>query len=93
VDRGLVDLGVTKGALDGVHGASEEVLAKLFETSTGDGGVEVDTLEERVDLDGGLSGRGEGTLSTLASSAKTAEGTSVGGEIPEDGMLVKCNQK
>jgi hypothetical protein len=55
VNRGLVDLGVTESALDGLHGAAEEVLAELLETGTGDGGVEVDTLEERVNLDGGLS--------------------------------------
>jgi len=56
VNRGLVDLGVTERALDGIHGGAEEVLAELFETSTGDGGVEVDTLEERVNLNGGLCG-------------------------------------
>lgn len=38
------------------------------------GGVEVDTLEEKVDLNGGLVGGGEeGTLGTLASSAETTE--------------------
>ncbi len=57
------------------------VLAKLLETGTGDGGVEVDALEERVDLDRGLGGGGEGTLGTLASSAETTESTGVGGEI------------
>jgi len=81
VDGGLVNLGVTEDTLDGLHGAAEEVLAELLETGTGDGGVEVNTLEEGVDLDGGLSSRGEGTLSTLASSAKTAESTSVGGQV------------
>jgi len=62
VDGGLVDLGVAEDTLDGLHGGAEEVLAKLLETSTCDGGVEVDTLEERVDLDGGLGGGRESTL-------------------------------
>ena len=32
------------------------------------------SLEERVDLDGGLGSRGEGTLGTLTSSTETTEG-------------------
>ncbi len=59
----------------------EEVTAELLETSTGDGGVEVDTLEERVDLDSGLGSRREGTLSTLTGGAETTKGTSVGGQV------------
>ena len=59
-------------------------MAELFETSTGDGGVEVDTLEERVDFDGGLRGGREGTLGTLASGTKPAESTRVGREIWND---------
>ena len=81
VDGGLVDLGVTEDTLNGLHGAAEEVLAELLETGTGDGGVEVNTLEERVDLDGGLGSGREGALGTLASGAETTESTGVGGQI------------
>ena len=81
VDGGLVDLSVTEDTLNGLHGATEEVLAELLETGTGDGGVEVDTLEERVDLNGGLGSGRESALGTLASSAETTEGTSVGGQV------------
>jgi hypothetical protein len=81
VDLGLVDLGVGQDTVNRLDGGAEKILAKLLEASTGDGGVEVDTLEERVDLNGGLGGRREGTLGTLASSAETAESTSVGREI------------
>jgi hypothetical protein len=81
VDRGLVDLGITEDTLDGLHGGTEEVLAELLETSTGDGGVKVNTLEERVDLNGSLGGGREGTLGTLASSTETAESTCIGGQI------------
>jgi hypothetical protein len=56
-------------------------MAELLETGTGDGGVEVDALEERVDLNGGLSGGREGTLGPLASGAETTKGTSVGAEV------------
>lgn len=81
VDGGLVDLGVTEDTLDRLHGLAEEVLAEFLETSTGDGGVEVNALEEGVDFDGGLSRGGEGALGTLTSSAETAEGTRVGGQV------------
>jgi hypothetical protein len=37
-------------------------------------GIEVDTLEKSVDLDGSLSSRRKGMLGTLASSAKTTKG-------------------
>ena len=77
----LVDLRVLEDALDGFHRGAEEVLAELLEAGAGDGGVEVDALEERVDLDGGLGGRRESALSTLAGGAETAEGASVGREV------------
>ncbi|KAF1755607.1 hypothetical protein GCK72_012057 [Caenorhabditis remanei] len=50
----LVHLGVTEGLLDWVHGGSEEISAELLETSTSDVGVEIDSLEERVDLNRSL---------------------------------------
>merc|ERR1719282_1489438 len=81
VDGGLVDLGVAENTLDWLHGGTEEVLAKLLETGTGDRGVEVDTLEERVDLDGGLSRRGQSPLRALTSRTQTTESASVGGKV------------
>ena len=83
MDVGLVDLGVTEDLLDGLESGAEEVLAELLETGTSERGVEIDTLEKRVDLDGGLGSRGEGTLGTLTSSTETTEGTGVGGDILE----------
>jgi hypothetical protein len=83
VDLGLVNLGISQDTVDGGEGRAEEVLAQLFETSTGDGGVEVDTLEQRVDLNRGLGGGGEGSLSTLAGGAETTQSTCVGAEICE----------
>lgn len=78
---GLVDLGVGQDTVNGLQGGAEQVLAKLLEASTGDGGVEVDTLIQGVDLDGGLSRGGESALGTLTSSAETAQSTGVGGQI------------
>jgi hypothetical protein len=55
MDRRLVDLGITEDTLNWLHGAAEEILAQLFETSTGDGAVEVFTVCKRVDFNRGLS--------------------------------------
>ena len=81
MDVSLVDLGVAEDLLDGLESASEEILAQLLETGTGEGSVEVDTLEERVDLDRRLGGGRESTLGTLASGTETTESTRVRGEI------------
>jgi len=81
VDLGLVDLGVGQDTVDGLESRAEEILAQLLEAGTGDRGVEVDTLEERIDLNRGLGRRRKGALGTLASSAQAAEGTRVGGQI------------
>lgn len=81
VDLRLIDLSISQDSVDGLDGRSEEVLAKLLESSTGDRCVEVDTLEERVDLNRSLSGRGKSTLGTLASSTKTTEGTGISRKV------------
>ena len=81
VDRRLVDLGVAEDALDGVHGGTEEVLAKLLEAGTRDRGVEVDTLVERVDLNRRLGRRRESALGTLASGPQATESTGIAGQV------------
>jgi len=81
VDGRLIDLSIAEHTLDGLHGGSEEILAQLFETSTSDGGVEVDALEERIDLNGSLSRRRESALGTLASGSETAKSTGIAGQI------------
>ena len=67
--------------LDGVEGASEEVLAQLLETSTSKGCVEVDTLEERVDFDGGGGSGRESSFGVFAGGAETTEGTRIEGNV------------
>jgi hypothetical protein len=81
VDLGLVDLSIRQDAVNRLEGRAEKILAELLEASTGDRGVEIDTLEERVDLDRGLSRRRKSALGTLASSAQAAERAGVGGEV------------
>ena len=77
MNAGLVDFGVTEHLLDGLESAAEEVLAQFLEAHTGEGGVEADTLEEGVDLDGGLSRRRERALSTLVRGMEPTESTQV----------------
>ncbi|KAK8923280.1 NAD-specific glutamate dehydrogenase [Metarhizium anisopliae] len=71
----LVDLGIRDDAVERLHGRTEEILAKLFETSSGDGGVEVDVLHQRVDLNRGLRSRRQSALGTLTGASKTAQST------------------
>ena len=73
VDRALVDLGVGEHALDGLQGRAEEVAAELLEARAGDGGREVDVVEERVDLDGRLRGGRQRALRALARGAQAAK--------------------
>jgi hypothetical protein len=87
VDLGLVDVGILEDLGNGVKSASEGLLVQVLETSTGDVGVEVLTVEQRVDLDSSLGGVGQRTLGTLASSAETAESTGITRDILAAGLL------
>lgn len=77
VDLGGRDLRVLQNTLNGLNGALESSRVDLLETGTGDVGREVDTVVQRVDLDGGLGDGRKSTLSTLTGRAKTTEGTGV----------------
>ena len=81
VDVGLVNLGIAEDLLDRFESTSEEVLAQALEMVTSEGGVEVDTVDEILDLNGGGGSGGEGSLSTLTGGTETMESTGVGGEI------------
>ena len=81
VNLGLVDLRIAEDLLNRLESAAKEILAKLLEAGTGEGGVEVDALEERVDFDRGLGGGGERTLGTLASGTETTESTWVRAQV------------
>ena len=73
----LVDPRVAEDLLNGFERAAEEILGELLEARTGDGGLEVDTLVERVDFDGGLGCGRQNALGTFASGMETAERTGV----------------
>jgi len=81
VDLALVDGSILEDLGDGVKSAGEGLLVQVLETSTGDVGVEVLTVEQRVDLNSGLGGVGESTLGTLASSSETAKGAGIAGDV------------
>ena len=81
VDLALVDGGVLKNLRNGVESTGESLLVQVLETSTGNVGVEVLTIEQRVDLNGGLGSVGESTLGTLASSSETTKGTGIARDV------------
>ena len=76
-----IHLRVLEHLFNGLNSRTEEVLAQLLETGTGDGGVGADTLEESLDFDGRLGSRGECSLCTFASGAETAEAPRVGAKM------------
>ena len=66
---------------NGVQIWAEQVGAQFFKPSTGNGGVEINALEEWVDLDRRLSGRGKGALRVLTSRPQTADSPLVVGHV------------
>ncbi|EJY57529.1 AAEL016995-PA [Aedes aegypti] len=81
VDAGLVHLGITDGLFDGFHGGTEQIGVQFLETGTGDRGVEVSSLEQRVNLNAGLGRRRQSTLRAFASRAQTTQGALVRRQI------------
>ena len=81
VNLGLVHAGILEDLGNWVKGSVESLGVDVLETGTGDLGGEVLTLEEGVDLDGGLGTVGESALGTLASGSETAESTWVVGHV------------
>ncbi|KAF9823492.1 hypothetical protein SFRURICE_011345 [Spodoptera frugiperda] len=73
VDLALVHLGVLERLLDRLEGASEQVCVELFEARAGHASVEVDSLVERVDLDGGFGAGRQRALSALGGCAEAAQ--------------------
>lgn len=81
VDLGLLNAGVLEDLGDRLKSAGESLGVQVLETGTGDGHGEVLAIEERVNLNGGLSTARQGTLGTLASSTETAESAGITGQI------------
>lgn len=81
VDLVLLETGVLENLLNGGKGAGEGLGVQVLEAGTGDVGVEVLAVEERVNLNGGLGAVGEGALGTLTSCTETTEGTRIARDI------------
>merc|ERR1719319_1014497 len=73
INARLIHLGVTHGLLYRLQGALEQVGAKLLEPGPGDASVEINSLEQRINLDVGLSGGGKGSFRAFTRRAKTTE--------------------
>ena len=81
VDRALLDSGILENLGNGLEGAGESLGVQVLETSTSDLHVEVLAVEERVDLNGGLSTARESALGALAGSPEPPEGAGIAGEV------------
>ena len=77
IDLALIDISVLQHLLNRLDGSVERLSIEVLETSTGDVGGKVFTIEKRVDLNGGLCGIRKRTLGTLASSSETTQSTGV----------------
>uniref|UniRef100_A0A8P4GCS2 Uncharacterized protein n=1 Tax=Dicentrarchus labrax TaxID=13489 RepID=A0A8P4GCS2_DICLA len=77
VDLRLVHFGVPQGFLHRLQRSPEQVGAQLLKASPGDGGVEVDALKQRINLDAGLGAGGQGSLGPLTSCAQPPQGSLV----------------
>ena len=73
----LAKVGILHHLRNRVQSAVESLSVQVLETSTGDVGVEVLAVEQRVDFDGGLGSVGERSLGALAGSPETTESTSI----------------
>lgn len=59
----------------------ERVHVEFLKPGSGDGGIEVNTLVERVNLDGSLSGGRESPLSPLACSPQSPKCSGISADI------------
>uniref|UniRef100_K3X9Q6 Uncharacterized protein n=1 Tax=Globisporangium ultimum (strain ATCC 200006 / CBS 805.95 / DAOM BR144) TaxID=431595 RepID=K3X9Q6_GLOUD len=77
VHLALRELRVTEHLLNWVHGLAEVVTAHVLETGTGNGRVEVNTIEQRVNFNVRLGRRRQRTLSTFTRGTETTQRTLV----------------
>ncbi len=81
MDLALAQFGVTQHFLYGVQAATEQVNAKLLESGSGDVGVEVSSVVQGVDFNGGLGAGGQGSLGSLAGSPQSTDGPLVSSDV------------
>ena len=77
MDLRFIHASITQALFHWLQGVTEKVSIQLLKTSTGDGGVEINTVVEGVDLDGGPKAGGQGTLGTLTGGMQTTHSTLV----------------
>ncbi|KAH3670626.1 hypothetical protein OGAPHI_001141 [Ogataea philodendri] len=88
VNLGLGDLGVLKNLLNRSQGRLEQSRVDVLESGSGDVGSKVLTLEQRVDLNGGLGNRGKGSLSSLTGGSESSQSSSVTRDV-QTGLLLE----
>jgi len=77
VNHGLRETGILENLLQGGNTLLEDGHTEFLELGSSDDGVEVVTLGEGINLDGGLTGRGENSLSLLTLGSKSSHGSGI----------------
>jgi len=81
VDGALIQFGIAESFLDRGHSRSEEFHVQFLESRTREHISVVNSIEQRIDLDSGLSRTRQSPLGALALSPQTTEGTLVSADI------------
>lgn len=92
MDLRLVHFGIPQGFFHRVEGSTKQICVQLFKAGPGDGGIEICSFVERVDLYARLGAAGEGALGTLTGSAQAAHGPLVVADILLEFALELCNE-
>merc|ERR1740130_1042399 len=77
----FVDAAVLHAFLHWTHGVAEVIHVEFLEARTGKRARVVNTVEKRINLNGGLGGRGQCALCTLALCPQPTNGTVVSSKI------------
>uniref|UniRef100_A0A7C8YMH2 Uncharacterized protein n=1 Tax=Opuntia streptacantha TaxID=393608 RepID=A0A7C8YMH2_OPUST len=77
MDSALVHLGISQTLLHRLHTLPKQVHVQLLKTGTGDGSIEINSLKERVNLNGRLSSRRKGPLCPLTGSSQPSKGPGI----------------
>lgn len=81
MDLRLVHFGIPQGFFHRVEGSPKQICVQLFKAGPGDGGIEICSFVERVDLYAGLGAAGQGALGTLTGRAQAPHGPLVVADI------------
>lgn len=74
---GFIHLGIPQALLNRLHTLPEQIHVQFLKSSTSNSRVEIDTLEQRIDLNRRLSGRRKSPLRPLTSSSQPRQSSRI----------------